>query len=100
MRGSTRMSINCLRHNSARLAATLLATLVGLPVASAQQFGSPSIVHKVEQSGDRLEMQVNTSRILTLEEKIPRAQVANQDLLDLTPVSAKQVQVYAKKPGV
>ena len=68
------MSINCLRHNSARLAATILATLVGLPVvASAQQFGSPSIVHKVEQSGDRLEMQVNTSRILTLEEKIPRA---------------------------
>ena len=26
--------------------------------------------------------------------------MANQDLLDLTPVSAKQVQVYAKKPGV
>ena len=61
--------------------------------------GSPSIVHMVESNSDRLEMTIHTSRMLTLELKVPRAQVNNPDLLDLTPVSAKQVQIYAKKAG-
>ena len=45
-------------------------------------------------------MTVNTSRILTLDQKIPQAQVNNPDILDLTPLSPDQVQVSAKKPGV
>ena len=45
-------------------------------------------------------MTVNTSRILTLNQKIPQVQVNNPDILDVTPLSPTQVQVAAKKPGV
>ena len=45
-------------------------------------------------------MTVNTSRILTLDQKIPQVQVNNPEILDLTPLSPNQVQVAAKKPGV
>ena len=45
-------------------------------------------------------MTVNTSRILTLDQKIPQAQVNNPDILELTPLSPNQVQVSAKTPGV
>ena len=45
-------------------------------------------------------MIVNTSRILTLDQKIPQAQVNNPDILDLAPLSPTQVQISAKKPGV
>jgi pilus assembly protein CpaC len=45
-------------------------------------------------------MIVNTSRILTLDQKIPTAQVSNREVLDLTALSATQIQVFAKKTGV
>jgi pilus assembly protein CpaC len=47
-----------------------------------------------------MEMTVNTSRILTLQEKIWKAQVNNRDVLEQTPLSPTQVQVFAKKAGV
>jgi len=56
------------------------------------------IVHIV-RPGEKLEMVVNTSRILTLQRKIPQAMVNNPDLLTLTPLSPNQFQVSAKKPG-
>jgi pilus assembly protein CpaC len=61
--------------------------------------GQPLLFH-VEGASQRLEMTVNSSRILTLPEKIPQAQVNNPELLELTPLSATQVQVHAKKAGV
>ena len=45
-------------------------------------------------------MTVNSSRILTMDQKIPQVQVNNPDILELTPLSPTQVQVAAKKPGV
>ena len=60
----------------------------------------PSIVHKVTSANERMEMTVTTSRILTLDQKVPQAQVNNPDVLELTPLSPNQVQVFAKKPGV
>ncbi len=47
-----------------------------------------------------MEMTVNTSRILTLDVDIPQAQVNNPNILELTPLSSKQVQIFAKTPGV
>jgi pilus assembly protein CpaC len=61
--------------------------------------GSPLLYH-VEAASQRLEMTVNTSRILTLDQKVPKAQVNNPELLDLLPLSASQIQVHAKKTGV
>jgi pilus assembly protein CpaC len=57
------------------------------------------IVHIV-RPGEKLEITVNTSRILTLQRKIPQAMVANPDLLTLNPLSPTQIQISAKKPGV
>ncbi len=59
-----------------------------------------SIVHKVQSPTERLEMTVHTSRILTMDQKIPQAQVNNPDILDLTPLSPNQIQVSAKTAGV
>ncbi|NLX94662.1 MAG: histidine kinase [Rhodopirellula sp.] len=59
-----------------------------------------AILHKISAASERMEMTVSTSRILTLEKKIPQAQVNNPDLLELTPLAPNQIQVFAKKPGV
>ena len=45
-------------------------------------------------------MTVHSSRIITIGQKIPQAQVNNPDILDLTPLSPTQVQVSAKTAGV
>ncbi|MEX0711278.1 MAG: pilus assembly protein N-terminal domain-containing protein [Pirellulales bacterium] len=65
-----------------------------------QQMGPNPLVHRVQGASQRLEMIVNTSRILTLDQKIPRVGVNNKEVLDLTPLSATQVQILAKKAGV
>jgi pilus assembly protein CpaC len=61
---------------------------------------SQGVIYNVQAANQRLEMIVNSSRILTLERPIPQAQVGNRELLDLTPLSATQVQVFAKRAGV
>jgi pilus assembly protein CpaC len=61
---------------------------------------SKPIVHRVQGPNETMELIVNTSRILTLDSKIPKAQVNNPDILELTPLSATQIQILAKKPGV
>ncbi len=58
------------------------------------------VIFNVDEANDRLEMIVNTSRILTLEGRIPQAQVNNPEVLELTPLSPTQIQILAKKPGV
>jgi len=60
---------------------------------------SPSIIHKVRDS-DRLEMTVHTSRILTLDQKIPQIDVNNPEVVSATPLSPNQVLLSAKKAGV
>jgi pilus assembly protein CpaC len=67
---------------------------------TAQEIRSPAIVHKVTAASERQELTVNTSRILTLDLKIPQAQVNNPDVLELTPLSPNQIQIFAKKAGV
>jgi len=61
---------------------------------------SASIIHRVTSANERLEMTVNTSRILSLERKIPQAQVNNPEILGLTPLSPTDIQLAAKRTGV
>jgi pilus assembly protein CpaC len=68
--------------------------------ARAQQLESPPIVHHIQAATERLEMTANSSRMLTLDQKIPRAQVNNREIVELTPLSPNEIQVFAKKPGV
>jgi len=80
------------------LAIFCVATLTAL--AGAQEYQSPSVVRHISDLSDKLEITTNTSRILTLDKNIPRVQVNNPELLAVTPLSATQVQVSAKKAGV
>ncbi len=82
--------------------AILVLVLSQAESARAQLGGyqSPDLVYKLKGATGRLELTTNTSRILTLDKNIPRVQVNNPDLLAVTPLSANQVQISAKKAGV
>ena len=83
------------------LAGTVLSLLLsGTVLAQSDDFRPPSIIHKVRGANERMEMTVTTSRILTLDEKIPTAQVNNPEILELTPLSPTEIQMWAKTPGV
>ncbi len=60
----------------------------------------PSLNFEIRQTNERLEMTVHSSRILTMGQKIPQAQVNNPDLLEITPLSPNQIQISAKATGV
>jgi pilus assembly protein CpaC len=79
----------------------------GSPAGRPAPGGSPagflpsnSVIHKLTEATEHQEMTVNTSRILTLDARIPQAQVNNPDIVELTPLSPNQIQLSAKKPGV
>ena len=77
------------------LLGTLFPSLVG-----AQAIHERPVQFQIEEANQRMEMIVNSSRILTLDKKIPKAMVANPDLVRLRPISANQLQLSARKPGV
>lgn len=60
---------------------------------------SSTVNKNISQSVERLEMLVKSSRILTLEDRIPKFQVHNEGILGATPVSQNQIQIFAKAPG-
>jgi pilus assembly protein CpaC len=68
--------------------------------APSATLANPALVFKVQSANDRLEMTVKDSRVLTMDQKIPQAEVANPEILELTPLSPNQIQIWAKAPGV
>jgi pilus assembly protein CpaC len=78
------------------LASAVLAQETAPPVALLK----PSIIYKVKNPDDRLEMIVHTSRILTTSEKIVQIEPGNRDVLDMTTLSPNQIQITAKAMGV
>jgi pilus assembly protein CpaC len=66
----------------------------------AEDFESSSVVRKITGASEKIELTTNSSRILTLGKNVPRVQVNNPELLAVTPLSAKDVQISAKKAGV
>jgi pilus assembly protein CpaC len=59
-----------------------------------------SFVHKVHAANERIEMIVNTSRVLTLEQRMPRVEVNNPEIVEVHPLSPNEVQIFAKTAGV
>ena len=88
------------RSAAARILLGLACALCLTTILGAQPSVRNPIEFAVDGLSQQLEMTVNTSRILTLEKKIPRAQVNNPDIVRLTPLSANQIQVAALSPGV
>ena len=73
------------------------------PAAEGQELSlvdNSDLIHPVRSAQERVNMTVNASIILMTEKNIPRMQVANPDLLTLTPLSPRQVQIHAKKTGI
>jgi pilus assembly protein CpaC len=66
---------------------------------SAQGTGG-AVEFKLDQPNERLELVVNTSKIISLDKEIPRALVNNEDVISVYPLSPNQVQLAAKKTGV
>lgn len=66
----------------------------------AQVLDGQPVHYRVHGPSQRLDMIVNTSRILTLEHKVPRILVSNPEVVRATPLSPNQVQLSALKPGV
>ena len=67
---------------------------------AAARVTDPGIVLKLRSTNERLEMTVNSSRIVTLERQVPQVQVNNPEILQLTVLSPNQIQISAKKAGV
>ncbi|NOY42013.1 MAG: histidine kinase [Planctomycetes bacterium] len=75
--------------------------LVGiLALSDSTVFAQSNVIRNITGSTERMEMTVNSSRILTLEKRIPRMVVNNPDLVTVTAISANQIQLAARKPGV
>ncbi len=69
-------------------------------VPESQGVISQPVTFSIDGPTQRLEMVVATSRILTLEHKIPRLLVGNPEIVRATPISPNQVQLSALHPGV
>jgi pilus assembly protein CpaC len=80
--------------------AIAVAFVVCASSVRAENYESTSVVRKISGLSEKLELTTNSSRILTLDKNIPRVQVNNPELLAVTPLSATQVQISAKKAGV
>ncbi|MGD9644117.1 MAG: pilus assembly protein N-terminal domain-containing protein [Pirellulales bacterium] len=81
------------------VASLVLTTSIGLP-ALAQNAAPDAVVQKIQAANTTVELTVNSSRILTMDGTIPKAQVANPELLDFTVLSQNEVQLHAKKAGI
>lgn len=89
--------------------AACAAIIVGLAIACPATAQVPvqmpvqdpnSVIRKITTASEKLELTTNTSRILTMDKKIPRVQVNNPELVAVTPLSATDIQISAKKTGV
>lgn len=85
------------------LGATLVATtgIQAEPPSANLQAGPQPVVHRVRGvANERVQMVANSSRVLSLEARIPKVEVSNPEILRVTPVSANEVQIYALRSGV
>ena len=78
----------------------LLAVARPLPAQVAATGTSQPFVVDVSEGTQRMEMTVQTSRILTLLHDIPRAQVNNPEILTIQALEPNKIQLSAKKAGV
>lgn len=69
-------------------------------VRAQEPVAAPGVKFKVQGAAERLEITVNTSRILEFEFDVPKMLVNNPDLVRVIPISPRSVQLSAVKAGV
>lgn len=79
----------------------IVTCLLSVPRPAAAQVNARSqpVTFNVSSSTQKLEMTVNTSRILTLEHNVPRMLVNNTEVVRATPLSPNQIQLSALHQG-
>lgn len=82
------------------VAAALGLLLGGTPTSYAQQQAASNVTFKVRGAADRLEMTVNKSRVVEFPFEVPRMMVNNPELVRVSPISSKSIQLSALKSGV
>ena len=92
-------------HNNQRtlrrqLMLTALALSMVIPISPALAQRNHDVDFHVKEDNQRLEMVVNSSRIMFMDDDIPRVLVNNKEVVHVVPLSPTQVQVSALKPGV
>ncbi len=80
--------------------AVLFCAAICSSAARAETPATGQIVYKVSGGNQKLEMTTNSSRMLTLEQQVPRVQVNNKEIVDVTPLSPNEINIFAKKSGV
>ena len=85
---------------SPRLSVLALGCLLSLVVSNGAASAQSNVIRNITQANERMELTVNSSRILTLDKRIPKMVVNNPELVTVTALSANQVQLAARKPGV
>ena len=58
------------------------------------------LVHRIQRPTEKVDMVINSSRIITLDQKIPEVQVNNPEIVKVTPLSPTEIQLFAQKAGV
>jgi len=100
--GYQRVPIYTAQNRAQRPQMPAVATRNAIQVSHA--FSSPEsndgIVKTIQKASQRMEMTVNSSRILKMESKIPRVVVNNPEVLTATPLSPNEIQISATQPGV
>lgn len=80
------------------LTGLLLMGILGVSQAQAEEL--ISVAKPGQPEVRRLEMIVRTTEVLTVDGRIPKFQVDDEELLVATPISANQIRVFAKSPGI
>lgn len=98
------MAKSWLRAAHALIACAVLAAgaILSLPESARAQepVAAPGVKFKVQGAAERLEITVNTSRILEFDFDVPKMLVNNPDLVRVIPISPRSVQISAVKAGV
>jgi pilus assembly protein CpaC len=82
------------------LAAAIGCALSAASLADAQELPTTSVKFVVRGPSERLDMTVNTSRVVEFPFDVPRMLVNNPDLVRVVPISSKSIQLSALRAGV
>src|SRR5262245_24937113 len=77
----------------------ILLAASGTARVAGQVVGRQPLNFKVSTPGERLEMIVNTSRIIGCEHRIPQLMIDNESIVKARPISTNEIQLSALKPG-
>lgn len=84
----------------ARVVAVTCALACTASAIGQEPGAASSVTFKVKGAAERLEMTVNSSKVVEFQFDVPRMSVNNQDLIRVVPLSPRSIQLFALRAGV